>query len=426
MRNTTSEFRRDECGAVAIIFGLSVFILLSVVALTLTFADAFNIKSKTQQALDAAVLAGASLGFDSSDDYRISIAQKVYANNGSARADGNPNLSVQQLPPATFTTSDTMVFGEINFLMRSPFLGVFGERAMTIHVASAARKAIGTPICVLGLDPTEDATMDFNGKASLEVNNCATQANSSSGSGLNQVGHPTMKAKEIGVTGGFTGSAYTPPPITGSNPVPDPYASLPVPRNGACHPMSGAKLQQTTIALTPGTYCGGLDVKASSVVTLSPGIYVFKDGPLAINSQSSVSGSEVLLAFLGKSSTLSMNGGATLAVTSPTTGVYANIQFFGDRSTYRSPGGNGANGDNLWFTVIGDSALTYDGALYTPSFHAWFAGGSIIEGKSPSYIAVAKKLWFQDNTQVKFTQVNTRGLTVDAAIHLQYGARIFR
>ena len=76
--------------------------------------------------------------------------------------------------------------------------------------------------------------------------------------------------------------------------------------------------------------------------------------------------------------------------------------------------------------MIGDSALTYDGALYTPSFHAWFAGGSIIEGKSPSYIAVAKKLWFQDNTQVKFTQVNTRGLTVDAAIHLQYGARIFR
>ena len=54
------------------------------------------------------------------------------------------------------------------------------------------------------------------------------------------------------------------------------------------------------------------------------------------------------------------------------------------------------------------------------------SGGSIIKGKSPSYMAVAKKLWFQDHTQVRFTQTNTRGLTVEASAQLQYGASLFR
>lgn len=420
------ELGKCDSGSIAISFGFGASVLMGVIALAITFADAYKLKSKTQYALDTAVLGGAALGFESTDNERIAIAKAIYQSNGSARAKGGPTVSVEQMPLATFTTSDTMVFGNIDFVMTSPFLGVFGQKTMTISVASAARKAVGVPVCVLGLDAHEAATMDFNGRASLNVENCATQANSSSGSGLNQVGSPVMKAKEIGVTGGFTGSSFTPMPITGTNPVPDPYASLAMPEIGSCHPLSGEKLQQTSTTLTPGTYCGGLTIMASSVITLSPGIYVFKDGPLTISSQSIVTGSEVMLSFLGPTSTLYLQAGTVLDVTSPSTGTYMNIQFFGDRTAYPGPGSNGTFGPNLWFQVLGDAQLRFDGALYTPAFHTWFAGGSIVEGKSPSYVAVAKKLWFQDNTQVRFTQVNTRGLTVPAAAPLQYGARIFK
>ena len=118
--------------------------------------------------------------------------------------------------------------------------------------------------------------------------------------------------------------------------------------------------------------------------------------------------------------------GGSLTVTSPVSGIYKNIQFFGDREVYHGPGSNGANGANLWFTVIGDSRLSYDGVLYAPSFHIWMAGGSIVEAKSPSYLAVAKKLWFQDNTQVRFVRANTRGLDVADSAPLQYGAALFK
>ena len=261
---------------------------------------------------------------------------------------------------------------------------------------------------------------DFNGEANLEINYCASQANSSNGNGLRQVGHPSFKAKEIGVTGGFTGSGYSPQPIAGTTPIPDPYAALSEPPLDSCHSMSGQMLQQTTATLTPGTYCGGLWIKAQSVITLSPGNYIMKDGPLTIDSNATVSGDEVMLAFLGETSTMYLIGGATLAVTSPTSGTYKNIQFFGDRKVH------GKKQESLWFTVIGNSKLTYDGVLYAPSFHVWWAGGSLIEGKSPSYIAVAKKLWFQDHTQVRLYQTNSRNLNVEASAPLEYGTTLFR
>jgi hypothetical protein len=296
---------------------------------------------------------------------------------------------------------------------------------MKIPASSAAHKRRGDPACVIGLDPTEEATFDFNGQARVDIKDCAAQANSSNGIGMRQVGQPSIKAKSIGVTGGYSGNAYEPEPITGTSPIPDPLASLPVPQTEACHFMSGAKLQQAVTMLTPGTYCGGLDIKAQSVVVLQPGEYVFKDGPLKIDSNSTVTGNNVMLAFLGPSSTLYLYAGSKLIVTSPSTGTYKNVQFFGDREVYSSPGGNGANGDNLWFTVIGDSQLIYDGTLYAPSFHVWLAGGSNIQGKSPNYIAIAKKLWFQDHTNVRLFYENTRNLNVPQAEGMQFGASLF-
>jgi len=426
MSCSVANFSRDRSGTVAVVFALTLFVMVGITALAITSGDAYSIRTKTQLALDAAVVGAASAPYELSDTDRIALAHNLYSENRTRRADGRPDITVEAASGAKFTISNTVVYGVAEFSMNTPFLGVFSEHSLKTKVTSAARRQSGAPVCVLGLDPAEEATMDFNGKAVLQVDNCATQANTSNGTGMRQAGTPSMKAKQIGVTGGYSGEQYSPLPITGTVPVSDPYASLPVPIPGACHAMSGAKLHQATVTLTPGTYCGGLDVKASSVVALAPGIYIFQNGPLTIDAQSSVVGTEVMLAFLGPSSTLYLYSGSSLDVTSPTSGTYKNIQFFGDRTPYPGPGSKGANGPNLWFTVIGDSRLKYDGVLYVPAFHVWFAGGSIVEGKSPSYVAVAKKLWFQDNTNVRLAQANARGLNVEASLQLEYGAALFK
>lgn len=417
---TRSLFLKDSSGAAAMVFAIVLFVVVAAIALGLTAGDAYSVRTKTQNALDAAVLAGASAPGGTTDAERTAIAQGVYASNTSKSSGANPELTASQAH-AIFTVSDTIVYGDVAFEMTSPFLGVFGEKSLTVRVASAAQKRLGETVCLLGLDPSEAATLDFNGHANVELDDCAAQANSTDGAGIRQVGQPSFTAKEIGVTGGYTGRRYSPPPITGTSPIPDPFASLPEPvPDPICHPLSGQKLQGWTGPLTEGTFCGGIAFKAKSRVKLLPGEYIMKDGPLEIDSGSVVTGEEVMIAFLGEGATLYMLGGGSLSVTSQTRGTYANIQFFGDRNVY------GKKQDSLWWTVIGNSSLTYDGILYLPSFNVWWAGGSMIKGKSPNYIAVAKKLWFQDHTQVRLSQQNTRGLSVDAAAKLEYGAALFR
>jgi hypothetical protein len=411
-----SRFLKDQSGASAMVFAVVLFVAVAVTALGLTAGDAYSVRTQTQDALDAAVLAAAGAPTGATDAERIALAQGVYASNKSRRHGAHSDSTAS----ATFTVADDIVYGDVTFAMTSAFLGVFGEESLEVRVSSAAKKNLGVPVCLLGLDPSEAATLDFNGHASVELNDCAAQANSTDGAGMRQVGKPTLKAEAIGVTGGYTGERYSPPPMTGTSPIPDPYASVPDPPIGPCHPMSGEKLQQTTKPLTPGTYCGGLSIKASSVIKLLPGRYIMKDGPLVIDSGATVTGEEVMIAFLGEGATMYMLGGGSLSVTSETSGPYANIQFFGDRNVY------GKKQENLWWTVIGDSSLSYDGALYLPSFNVWWAGGSMIKGSSPSYIAVARKLWFQDHTQVRLSQQNTRGLSVDAAAKLAHGATLFR
>ncbi len=65
-------------------------------------------------------------------------------------------------------------------------------------------------------------------------------------------------------------------------------------------------------------------------------------------------------------------------------------------------------------SIPGDIKLTFDGVLYFPTQDVWIGGGSVINAKSPSYVFVAEKIWFQDNTVVEVWQENSRGLDLPA------------
>lgn len=415
----------NEKGTIAVLASVLLFVVAVTVSLLVTAADTFAIKKQAQGALDSAVIAGASAPTSYTDSQIIALAQELYASNRNKRTDAVINIRVLGNGSSNFTVTPTLVIGHATFEVSSPFVGLFGRSTVAITVDGSARRAFGSPMCVLGLDPTEAETIDMNGKADVNIMNCAVMANTRDGSGIHQVGQPHLKAKDIGVNGGYVGTGYEPQPKTGVASIDDPLAALPQPVPGPCHPRSGAKLLGDVLTLTPGTYCGGITIQAGSVVTLEPGIYIMQDGPMSIAAQSSVAGHEVMIAFLGPGATLQIDGGGSLNVTSPTSGTYANIQFFGDRTTY--PGqGNGGNSDSLWFTVIGDSQLTYDGVLYTPTFHIWWAGGSLIRGSSPNYLAIAKKLWFQDNTQAQLVKENLRGLDVTEPVSMGSGAVLFQ
>ncbi len=156
--------------------------------------------------------------------------------------------------------------------------------------------------------------------------------------------------------------------------------------------------------LDPGTYCDGIRIMANSTIIMNPGVYVMKDGPFRIDSNSTVQGDQVVIAFTGIDSTLYLGSGAIVNLTSPVSGPYMNIQFFQDK----------LSSTDAWVTMMGNITLTFDGVMYFPTQDVWIGGGSIINAKSPSYIFVTEKMWFQDNSVIEVWQENSRGLDIPA------------
>jgi hypothetical protein len=102
-----------------------------------------------------------------------------------------------------------------------------------------------------------------------------------------------------------------------------------------------------------------------------------------------------------------LTGGAIMKITSPKTGTYMNMQFMENPNS---------TAGNTWVSIGGNSQLTYDGTMYFPLSNIWVFGGSTVNGNSPTVSMVGDKLWFQDNSTINLTQLNTRGLAISQRI----------
>jgi hypothetical protein len=126
----------------------------------------------------------------------------------------------------------------------------------------------------------------------------------------------------------------------------------PVPTNGA-----------------PYVSCGGLSVNAGQTVTLQPGVYIINGGSLTVNGGGALQGVGVTIILTSSTganyATVSLNGGAVVSLTAPTSGPTAGLAFFGDRRA-----GQANNNFN------GGSTQTIQGAMYFPSQTVTFTGGN--------------------------------------------------
>ena len=114
-------------------------------------------------------------------------------------------------------------------------------------------------------------------------------------------------------------------------------------------------------------YCGGFNLNAGAEVELSSGYYIFDCGNIVINANAKFTGENVVL-FLTGGATLTFNGGATIQLSAPTTGIYEGILVFGDRD------------DNVTHKINGNSSSNYNGAIYTSGAHLLYNGSSSIKG----------------------------------------------
>ena len=100
----------------------------------------------------------------------------------------------------------------------------------------------------------------------------------------------------------------------------------------------------------------------NGTTTLAAGNYIVNGGELRINGNATVNGTGVMF-YLTNGATLRINGGATMTLRAPTTGTWAGLLFFGNRTQ--------ATATNR---INGNSSTILQGAVYFPSQDVDFQG----------------------------------------------------
>jgi Flp pilus assembly protein TadG len=344
----------------------------------------WSVKRHMQAATDAAAIAAATQ-LRNGGSYQ-SAARDVSGFNGFVHGTGSVTVTVNN-PPLSGTYASDASYVEVIVAKPEPsyFMRYLGAASVTVSTRAVAGGASGN-YCIYTLEPTASDALHVEGGDSL-ISSCGVVANSSSSTAITANG--SITAPNVGVTGNYTGTINA-TVTTGVAPMPDPLAGLPAPTVGSCT-VTNYSASSGTITLNPGVYCGtggnaAIALSGSAVVTLNAGMYILKGGGLTMQGNSMLKGTGVTIYNTGTTTTykpIGMQDGSNIQLTAPTSGTYAGILFFNDRSIPYGTGG-GAN------TFGGGTNSKIEGALYFPTVAVNFSNGQFT---SAAYtIVVAKTL----------------------------------
>jgi Flp pilus assembly protein TadG len=360
-------FSSNAEGNVVITFALTLVPIMGLAGAAVDYGRAGAVKASLQAAVDGTALAlGKSASSLTLDQLNLQASQHVIALFKHSDAE---NIQVSAL----YSSEDRTTRISANAAMKTALMKNLGISLANVSARAAAGVTGGGKGCVLALSRTASSAIAAQGSTSIKLQGCSLHSNSGSGSSVNVGGSATIAALTVEAAGGISGaSAITAPGgiFTGVYPVADPYSKLSVPYFSGC--SANNLTAKTTVTLEPGVYCGGIQLNAGAVVTLNPGIYVIDRGNLLVNGGAVLKGAGVTLVFT--SSTMnhwadaSINGGAEVALTPPTSGPFAGVVIYGDRNI---PVGTS-------FKLSGGASQYLGGAVYIPTGALAFAGGAAV------------------------------------------------
>lgn len=372
-------FRRETSGNLAVIVGLSLLPLLGAVALAVDVATWYNSRARLQSAADAAAIATArEMRLGATSPEALSAAAEATALSAlSAYSSEASRASVS----AVVNGDAHSVKVTIEHPLDRAFSRAFTDALAKVQVSATARVTGSAPICVVGLDESEQRTLNFEQRALLSAKNCAVYSNSTHPQGMRIANFAEIRASLICSSGGQVGplAAYQPPPLLDCPPLRDPLASRAAPAVGACAETGLVVRSRRT--LTPGVYCGGIRIEQGAEVTLDPGLYVIKDGPLAVKDGALI-GRHTSFFFTGAAAVLAFDRSSTIDLSAMRDGALAGILFFEDRA---SPPGRD-------FRISSDDARNLLGTIYLPRGDLFVNSRSSVADHSAFTVIVARKL----------------------------------
>lgn len=381
-------FRNCRRGNIGIIAALSVLPFFGAAGVAIDYGRAANARQALQLAADAAVLSASSPEVAAAN--RSNVAQSVFTANVQSNADVRSAVAVVS------TANNTVVVSSV-VPVPTTMTRIIGFTEIPVHANASA--AVGknygnaAPACVLALSTTADGAFYVNGTTSFEAINCGVYSNSAASESMRSVGDPNVSATNFCTVGGADiNGNFLPLPVTGCSAVPDPLAGLTPPSSEDCAGAAkGTTFKKGSHTLSPGTYCGGLELMAQAVVTFEPGVYVIKNGPLIFRSGSQSTGTDVSFFVTGTDVLVKVNGGADVDARAPSSGPLAGILFAQDAAS--NPGATSI--------IQGGGSVKLVGTIYLPTQTLQIGGNGDLGQNTSAWAIIADQVHLKGNGAVR-------------------------
>jgi len=393
-QNKCVELLRDTQGQFGLWFAIAAMPILLTITVALDMTNAGRKRVALQSAVDNAALAAAAnqaitdaerkqFTTDHFDQHTNILGKIDFSVNDAS----NRRVALEAYTPVEMT------------LGRAVGMNDFG-----VKVDAVAEVTEGEVVCIMALDPSGERTFEVTGGAKFAAETCSVQINSKHERAaiVDHGGEAT--AKDFCTTGGAIGK-YIPYMNTECAAIKDPYENLRAPQAGPCfskHAVTStlsswhAESREHGVTLTPGTYCGGLELK-NKVVRFLPGTYIIKDGPLVFDEGSEVVAEGVTFVLSGALSTLEIDLGSKVNLSAPKTGKLAGLVFFQDTPRVFGKKPILPSGENI---IRSGGNLSITGTGYFPEQKVSFRGGSLTEAQAPSTSFIAYQVSIGDGSKI--------------------------
>jgi hypothetical protein len=231
---------------------------------------------------------------------------------------------------------------------------MIGIGALPIRADALAVTGTNTP-CLLLLEPTNTGLL-VNNNAELDASVCGVHVNSRHSQAVS-VNGGTVRSESLCVGGGTyknPSGQFIPAARTGCAPIADPLATLAAPSiSGGCESKTAGSGQ--TITLIKDRCYTDVIANSGGRIVFEPGTYRIT-GKVIGNADASITGSGVTLYLDGANAQVVANSEVNLELSAPTTGPYAGIVLFQNRSSGSAQG----------LIVNSDVTGKIEGVVYMP------------------------------------------------------------
>lgn len=384
-------FWKSEDGNYAIVTGIVIIPLMAAVAGAVDYTMALNKADQLQNSLDASALAIATaydLGM--TDEELTQLGQHYYDSDMDGISNDSEALHYSDELSSDLVALASSEGDEIFITARSAIAheGILGSIDWPVNRRSVVKIKRGAPACVLALDPSAASAVKFQGSTDIELTGCVIAANSKSSTAVSRGGSALLSAACINTVGGTSGISSSSnvdlecdAPLENQYPSFDPLKGVQPPSYSTCQNVPGGK----TKTLSPGKFC---NKTLSGNITLEPGSYVLDGGRVNLGGNGSLKGTGVTI-FLLNDAEFSINGNEVVQLTPPTSGSYAGITIFQEKSN-----------DNT-ISINGGSESYIKGFVYAPGAHLFYAGNSATTTLSQCLRLVGKTIEMTGNSDIK-------------------------